>query len=50
MYNNRWIRFAGWATEQGIKPLGQRATEIASFLFSPLKTHALARKTVKGPA
>ena len=48
MYYDRWLRFVGWAAEQGTDLFGPKATQIASFLFSVFKTHSLAPQTVKG--
>ena len=48
MYNDRWLRFARWATGQGFDPLDPTAAQIASFLFTLFDTHGLSPQTVKG--
>ena len=41
MYDNRWLRFANWATRKGIDPLGPTAAQIAAFLYELFDTHGL---------
>ena len=48
MYDNRWLRFARWATGQGFDPFDPTAAQIASFLFTLFDTHSLSPQTVKG--
>ena len=50
MYDDRWLHFTHWATEQGIDPFGPTAIQIATrpIQFSLFKTHGLSRQTVKG--
>ena len=33
MYDDRWLRFANWATGKGFDPLGPTAAQIAAFLY-----------------
>ena len=48
MYDDRWLRFARWATGQGFDPLDPTAAQIVSFLFTLFDTHGLSSQTVKG--
>ena len=36
MYDDRWLRFANWATGRGFDPLGPTAAQIAAFLYELL--------------
>ena len=46
MNSDRWLRFTGWVTEQGIDPLGATAAEVASLLFS--SSRPVSPQMVKG--
>ena len=48
MYDNRWLRFAYWATGKGLDPLGPIAAQIAAFLYELFDTHGLSPQTIKG--
>ena len=48
MYDNRWLRFANWATGKGFDPLGPKAAQIVAFLFELFDTHGLSPQTIKG--
>ena len=50
MYHNRWLRFAQWATGQGIYPLDPTASQIAIFLYYLFDTHGLKLSKDTGPA
>ena len=41
MYDDRWLRFAGWTAEQGTDLLGSIATQVTFFLHL-FRTHGLA--------
>ena len=47
MYDNRWLRFANWATGKGFDPLGPTAAQIAAFLYELFDTHGLSPQTIK---
>ena len=47
MYNDRWLRFANWATGKGFDPLGPTAAQLATFLYELFDTHALSPLTIK---
>ena len=48
MYDDRWLRFANWATGKGFDPLGPTAAQIAAFLYGLFDTHGLSPQTIKG--
>ena len=48
MYDDRWLRFANWATGQGFDPLGPAAAQIAAFLYDLFDTLGLSLQTIKG--
>ena len=48
MYDNRWLRFANWATGHGFDPLGPTAAQIATFVYELFDTHGLSPQTIKG--
>ena len=48
MYDDRWARFANWATGHGFDSLGPTAAHTAAFLYELFNTHGLSPQTVKG--
>ena len=48
IYDDRWLRFAHWATAQGFDPLGPTAAQIATFLYDLFDTRGLSPQTLKG--
>ena len=48
MYDDSRLRFAHWAAEQGIDPLGPTAAQIATLFYSLFDTHGLSPQMVKG--
>ena len=48
MYDDRWLCFAHWASEQGIDLLSPTAAQIAVFLYYLFDTHGLSLQTIKG--
>ena len=48
MYDDRWLRFANWATGKGFDPLGPTAAQIAACLYELFDTHGLSPQTIKG--
>ena len=52
MYDDKWLRFAHWATGQGIDPLGPRATQLGAFCIISFVILAYHLKLSKdtGPA
>ena len=48
MYDDRWLRFANWATGKGFDPLGPTAAQIAAFLYEFFDTRGLSPQTIKG--
>ena len=48
MYDDRWLRFADWATGQGIDHLGPKAAQIAAFLYYLFDTQGLSPQSIKG--
>ena len=47
MYEEWWLHFAGWATEQGIDSLSTTAAQVATFLLSLCGDYGLAPQVVK---
>ena len=47
MNDNRWLRFAHWATGKGFNLLGPTAAQIATVLYSLFDTHGLSPQTIK---
>ena len=48
MYDDRWLRFAHWATGQGIDPLGPTGAQIAACRYYLFDTHGLSPQIIKG--
>ena len=48
MYDNRWLRFANWATGKRFDPLGPTAAQISPFLYELFDTQGLSPQTIKG--
>ena len=46
-YDDRGLRFAYWATGQGIDPLGPTAAQIAICLYYLFDTHGLSPQIIK---
>ena len=49
MYDDRWLRFANWATGKGFDPLGPTAAQIVAFLFELFDTRRLRLSKDTGP-
>ena len=48
MYDGRWLRFANWATGNGVDPLCPTAAKKAAFLYELFDTRGLSPQTIKG--
>ena len=47
-YDDKWYRFAHWATGQGFDLFGPTAARKAAFLYDLFDTHGLSLQTIKG--